>query len=152
MIALPTMAIAMFAAAVIHVAEEACTGWIAWANRFISGVSKLQFWAINALFLIFCAIAIFWRNEFLVLTIASVLFINAWIHIVPTITQRRRSPGVFSAVLLYLPLSALILRAGIRNGSIIRPLLCGLALMAVPFIFQLARLATRKSGSSSLPM
>lgn len=138
------LALLMLLAAIVHVAEEALTGWIPWAQSFVPGVTRLQFWTMNALFLMICAAACLTTGGFLTLTVASLLFINAWVHIGPTIVQRRRSPGVLSAVLLYLPLSALTFHRAWRVGEItrltaVRAFLLGLSLMAVPFAFQALR-------------
>jgi hypothetical protein len=63
--------------------------------------------------------------------IATVLFVNALAHVFGTLMTRTDSPGLFTAVVLYLPLSQLVLaRAGAQaEGAAFRDgVLAGLVL------------------------
>ena len=48
-----------------------------------------------------------WKRPTLSLIIPAATLVNAiFFHILPTIVQRRQSPGVYTAALLYLPFSS----------------------------------------------
>lgn len=51
------------------------------------------------------------------LTVAALMFSNALFHVVGTIRRRRRSPGVVTAVVLYVPLGAVGYWYFVHNGE-----------------------------------
>jgi hypothetical protein len=138
---------ALVAAAVLHVAEETCFDWVGWAKRFVKGVTWRQFVFINALFLLLMAAGAFMatRTPAFALSTAALLFINAWFHIGPSVATRTYSPGLVSALLLYLPLPVLAYARSIRlQGTSLREMvltfLWGAAWMLFPLLFQGGRL------------
>ena len=58
-----------------------------------------------------------WKRPTLSLIIPAATLVNAiFFHIVPTIVQRRMSPGVYTAALLYLPFSSWAFVGARRDG------------------------------------
>jgi hypothetical protein len=104
----------------LHVAEEYLTGWQNWAVQTL-GIMMPTAWFlfINALLV---AAALFlarvgWRRPALSLVIPAATLVNTvFFHILPTIVQRRVSPGVYTAALLYLPFSSLAFLGAWRDG------------------------------------
>ena len=141
-------------AALIHIGEEYVGGWLNWAQGYIKGVTLLQFVVVNVLFVGLCVASAFSGSVLFRLTIAGLVFVNALVHVVPTVVRRRCAPGVWSAVLLYVPLSVLAFHVTWTRG-LLTPRLAALALvlgsglMAMPFVAQLLRVyVSRKHGPS----
>ena len=133
------------AIAMVHVWEEYCFGWLAWAQTFVAGVTLAQFFWINALFIALCVIAAVGRSTTLRLSIASLLLLNLCVHLFPTLRFGKYSPGLFSALLLYLPVGvAMHLRAWRFDSATRRQIalswLLGTGWMMFPFLFQGIRL------------
>ena len=133
------------AIAMIHVWEEYRFGWIAWAQTFVAGVTLAQFFWINALFIALCVIAAVGRSITLKLSIASLLLFNLCVHLFPTLRFGKYSPGLYSALLLYLPFGVLMyLNAWYSQSAtrrqIARSWLLGAGWMTFPFLFQGIRL------------
>jgi len=132
---------AVAVACVAHPLEEFTTGWFAWARSTLGlAVAPAVFVAANT----FLALAAFrmarvgWRSPALTLVIPSASLVNAlFFHILPTVIQRQRSPGVYTAALLYLPFSTWALagasRDGIDSKSIAAGFAGGTALMLIVF-------------------
>jgi hypothetical protein len=104
----------LFAAAAMHVVEEHALGWQGWAARYIGpriGVipTWTDFWATNMLLLAFgfsAAVVGWWSAPAYALAFPALCLINAvFFHIVPSLQANRPNPGLFTAVLLYLPIS-----------------------------------------------
>lgn len=139
---------AIVVAAIIHVIEEFQGGWLNWAQRYIPGITLSQFLTINTAFVFLCISGALAGSDYPVfsLSIASLIFINALIHIIPALRGRGYTPGLISAVLLYLPLSltAYYLTLHLQQMSVSKSILAGLlglGWMSVPFIFQGLRLS-----------
>lgn len=131
--------------AVAHVAEEYFCGWVAWANLYIKGVTITQFVFWNALFIALCIIGIVFQNELVRLSIVTLLLINVFVHLIPSIFKRQYSPGLISALILYLPLGIftyfVVLNTkliSITNIEISGALAAGF--MGMPFLYQMIRL------------
>jgi hypothetical protein len=98
-------------ASALHVVEERGLGWQGWAARTLApriGIapSWLDFWATNGLLVLFgiSASAIGWRAPGFSLAYPACCLVNAiFFHLLPSITARRPNPGLFTAVVLYLP-------------------------------------------------
>ena len=79
---------------------------------------------------------------------AAVLFINAWVHILPSLATQTYSPGLVSALVLYLPLSIVTYYRAIHDRALSQPvishsLILGVVWMLLPFAFQAARFTRR---------
>ena len=119
----------------LHVAEEYLTGWQPWALETLGIVMPTaRFLFMNAV-LVFAAIvvaSIGWKRPTLSLIIPAATLVNAiFFHILPTIVQRRVSPGVYTAVLLYLPFSSWAFVGAWRDGVPRRAIAMALVLGAL---------------------
>lgn len=147
-----TLLIITIPAAMIHIAEEYKFGWVEWANNFISGVTVKQFMVINCLFMLLCILAAI-QNKGLMLfssSIFSLLLINALTHIAPTIRKKRYSPGLFSAILLFIPIGIFDYASILSDNSmslseLVVSIIIGLFWMSVPFIYQAIRVTSGKN-------
>jgi hypothetical protein len=105
--------IAILIASMIHMAEEyvypgGLPDFSKRLNpRFAPLVTPLMAVIVNGLQLLLCLAAIIVGSKLLAfsLSVASLLFINGWIHIFGCIKVRGYVPGAISGALLYLPLS-----------------------------------------------
>lgn len=104
---------AIFGAAVIHVAEEYkySGGFLdvlkGFDQRYTPFITVNFAIITNTLFLLLCLAGALVgnRSPIFSLSVASVLFVNAWVHIIRTIRAMRYVSGVISGTFLYLPLS-----------------------------------------------
>lgn len=76
-----------------------------------------------------------WRRPALSLVIPSATLVNAvFFHILPTIVRSRVSPGIYTAVFLFLPFSSWALIGAARDGvgrtAIVIGLVAGAMMMA----------------------
>lgn len=105
--------VALLGAAVIHVLEEFVYpgGFMEFVKSFnprvAHSVTARFAVLINSLFLLLCiAGAVVAENSLAFsLSVASLLFLNALVHLLGAVKARGYAPGVISGVLLYLPLS-----------------------------------------------
>jgi hypothetical protein len=105
---------AFVGAAAIHVVEEFGYpgGFLEtmrrFSPRFAPAVTTRLAVVVNGLFLLLCITGaiIGGRSPFLGLSIASLLFFNALMHIGGSIRARGYAPGLVSGILLYLPFSS----------------------------------------------
>jgi len=104
----------------LHVAEEYFTGWQPWARETLGIVMPTaRFLFMNVLLVSAAAVfaSIGWKRPTLSLIIPAATLVNAiFFHILPTIGQNRVSPGVYTAVLLYLPFSSWAFVGAWRDG------------------------------------
>jgi len=140
-------------AALAHIAEEYFGGWLNWARRYIPGVTLAQFAIVNAVFVGGCVAAavIGTSNLVLSLSIASLVFINALLHIASALAMKRYTPGLASAVVFYLPLAAYAYYDAARTQQLLLAegawaALLGAAWMSVPLVFQALRLGLVQRG------
>jgi len=113
-------------AAALHVVEERGLGWQGWAAQTLGprlGVipSWSDFWATNGLLIVFgiSAAAVGWRAPAFALAFPALCLINAlFFHLVPSVQARRPNPGVFTAVLLYLPIGVWAYLAAGTDGAV----------------------------------
>jgi len=104
----------------LHAAEEYLTGWQEWARPTLGIVMPTAvFLGMNAVLVVaaFVLARIGWRRAALSLVVPSATLVNAiFFHILPTLVQGRASPGIYTAVLLYLPFSSWALVGAARDG------------------------------------
>jgi hypothetical protein len=102
------------------VAEEYFTDWQHWALDTLGIVMPTaRFLFMNAVLVVAALVlaSIGWKRPTLSLIIPAATLVNAiFFHIMPTIVQRRVSPGVYTAVLLYVPFSSWALVGAWRDG------------------------------------
>nr|CAP48922.1 putative integron gene cassette protein [uncultured bacterium]CAP49118.1 putative integron gene cassette protein [uncultured bacterium]CAP49119.1 putative integron gene cassette protein [uncultured bacterium] len=136
---------AIVAASMIHVAEEYLGGWIEWVQKYAQGVKASHFVIVNSIFIATCIAASMSTSNFFKLTIASLIFVNAIIHIVPTVVFKHYSPGLWSAVFLYIPISSYSYYSAAKNWELsasitILTILSGMLLMLIPITAQRIRI------------
>ncbi|MFK5986624.1 MAG: HXXEE domain-containing protein [Pseudomonadota bacterium] len=148
-----TLLILTVPAVMVHVAEEYKLGWVAWANNFISGITVKQFMIVNMMFVMLCIVAaVLSRSSILFSSsIFSLLIINSLAHVVPTIKQKKYSPGLFSAVFLFIPIGlagyASLLNKNLMSfDEFLISIMIGFLWMSVPFIFQAVRIIHEKKA------
>lgn len=136
--------------AIVHVAEEYFFGWIDFLNNNkddlkikIGEVKFSEFLFLNMIFIVMVVIAAILKNIVPVyaLSIVLLVFVNTFVHVAPSIKLKRYMPGLFSALIGYLPLSIVTTIVMIRehNLSLINILTAfglGTLIMLVPFIYQ----------------
>jgi hypothetical protein len=100
---------------VLHPTEEYFTGWQGWAHQTLGIVMPTATFVIANTLLAVCAFG--WRRPALSLVIPAATLVNAiFFHILPTIVQGRVSPGLYTAVLLYVPFSSWALVGAALDG------------------------------------
>ena len=133
----------LVAACAAHVVEEYVLDWRSWAAS-MSGLQPTwgRFWLINAAFLCLACLAA-WvgsKRPVIGLALPSLTLINGvFFHLGPTLVTGRVSPGVFSSVLLYVPISSWIYwrahqEGWLTRGVAVRAIALGGAVMALPFV------------------
>lgn len=131
--------------AVIHVGEEYVFGWVSWASRYVEGVTVAQFVFINAMFLALCIVGVISSSVVFRLSLAGLIIQNAFVHLVPSLVHWQYSPGLVSALVLYLPVGVYVYitahrRSFATSKQMLLSALLGAAWMAVPFVYQLFRI------------
>lgn len=135
----------------VHVLEEFILDWRDWARAVIGlPVDWATFYVVNSLVVVLGIVAANLADAapWVALSYPALMLINAvFFHILPMVwTRGRYSPGVFTAVILFLPIGvqcyrtaadAGVLTAGALAGSFV----LGAALMASPIV--LLRLKSR---------
>jgi hypothetical protein len=94
-----------------HILEEYYLNWQKWVHT-ITGINIPwnEFYIINFIVVIYgiCIAMIGRNNLYISLTFPALMIINAIIfHIVPIIIKHKISPGIFTSIILFLPLSIL---------------------------------------------
>lgn len=123
---------------VFHPAEEYLTGWQEWARQTLGIVMPTSIFLVANAVLAVAALLLArvgWRRPALSLVIPSATLVNAlFFHILPTILQRRVSPGLYTAALLYVPFSSWALvgaaRDGVARTAIATAMVAGTLMMA----------------------
>lgn len=133
----------LVAASALHVVEEHALGWQGWASeefgkRFGVRPTWADFWATNAALIVFgvaCAM-VGWKAVGFSLALPALVLINAvGFHILPSLKAGAPNPGVFSAVILYVPIGIWAYVAAAADdrlsfGGFLLSVLVGAAVMA----------------------
>lgn len=133
----------LVAASGFHVMDEHAMGWQGWASgvlgeKFGIHPSWSDFWVTNAALIVFgiAASMIGWQAPAIALALPALLLINAFgFHIIPSLAADRPNPGLFTAVILYVPLSVWAYVAAFNDGvfcfwTVVGSIMIGAALMA----------------------
>jgi hypothetical protein len=138
---------ALGGAALVHILEEYVGDWVASVQEYVPGVTLRQFAVVNAAFVVLCVAAAMVGANCLVfaLSVTSLVLINAGIHVLATIVLPSYSPGVMSAVLLYVPLGLYAFYTASGSGQMSLAVATGAVVlgtlwMAVPLGYRLVRL------------
>jgi len=127
----------------LHALEEFMLDWKTWANKVLKlPVDWPIFYVVNALVVVLGIIAaeIGWRLPALSLAFPALMLINAvFFHILPFVVKKKFSPGLISAVVLFLPIGTWLFYGANRDGVLttttaIIAVALGAGLMAYPII------------------
>lgn len=128
----------------VHALEEFVLDWRDWARDIIRlPVDWDSFYVTNALVIVLGVTAANLADGLpgIALSFPALMLINAvFFHIVPTVATRGRfSPGLFTAVALFLPIGIACFRAAhaagqLNTGAIATAFTIGAALMAAPIV------------------
>jgi hypothetical protein len=125
----------------LHILEEFMFDWKTWANKVLKlPVDWPTFYVVNsaAVVLGIVTAAIGWRLPALSLAFPALMIINAvFFHILPFVATRKFSPGVISAVVLFLPIGTWLFYAANKDGvlttaTVITAFALGAGLMTYP--------------------
>jgi hypothetical protein len=129
----------------LHVAEEYFTGWQSWAAETLGIEMPTTLFLLANAVLVVAALSLAsvgWKRPTLSLIIPAATLVNAiFLHILPTVLQRRVSPGIYTATLLYVPFSSWAFLGAWRDGIPARAL--ALAFMAGTLMMLAVVLAAR---------
>jgi hypothetical protein len=103
-------------AAILHITEEFFYpgGFVKSAKtifpRLADRITGRKVLVINSLFVLLCISGILLANNYprFTLSIAGLIFINGWAHVIGSIIKRSYSPGLITSLAIYIPLSVLI--------------------------------------------
>lgn len=148
-------------AAVFHITEEFIFpgGFLDWGRKALIKFKKFKLAEavdsgmaifVNTLFVLFCIMNIVYyrQSPFMFYSLTGLILFNAFLHIGSIILFRRYAPGLITSVLLYIPVSLLILlNTEIINNRIIFALITGALLHVIPFliVFTKSRFINSKS-------
>ena len=127
----------------LHALEEFMLDWKDWANKVLKlPVDWPIFYVVNALVVVLGIIAsiIGWRLPALSLAFPALMLINAvFFHILPFVVKKKFSPGLISAVVLFLPLGIWLFYGADKDGVLsamtaVGAFALGAGLMAYPII------------------
>lgn len=125
----------------LHALEEYMFDWKNWANRVLHlPVDWPGFYVTNFLVIVLGVVAaqIGWQLPGVALAFPALMIINAiFFHIVPFAVTKKFSPGLFSAVAIFLPLGIGLFYGAHLDGaidakSVILAFVLGAGLMACP--------------------
>jgi hypothetical protein len=131
-----------------HVMEEYYFNWKEWVYTLTGiNIPWYEFSVINFIVIIYgiCIAMIGIKNLYISLTFPALMIINAVIfHIIPTLFKRKISPGVFTSVILFLPLSIMTFYKlnqinKLEKNNIIIAFVGGLIIMLYPIILNRIR-------------
>ncbi len=133
------------AAYAAHILEEFNYDWRTWAEKNMGlSVGWNSFYIINAAVIVLgvCCAQVGWRLPEFSLAFPALMVINGvFFHILPTLVQRRYSPGTFTSVVLFLPLCTRIYQGASRDGvlsvrAVAVSCVAGVLIMAFPVVLQ----------------
>ena len=116
----------------VHVFEEYFGGFVKMMQEYgpMEGMTKNLFLTVNAVFILLCALAAIINVSVPIysLSIVALIFINSFIHIGAAIRVRGYAPGIITAVLLYMPISAYTYLLYFQ-ATLLDPIVFGLSFM-----------------------
>jgi len=126
-----------------HILEEFTYDWKTWANNTLGfSVDWPVFYITNAVVIILgiCCSEVGWRLPEFSLIYPALMVINAiFFHISPTVAKKVFSPGLITALLLFLPIAGWIYYGAYQDGilttrAFIISTIGGILVMAYPII------------------
>ena len=129
----------------VHMLEETIYNWPEWARRVLGiHAERSEFYMVNGIVMVLgvsCAM-VGWRCPSFALVLPAFMAMNAiFFHIVPVLVTRVFSPGLITAVLLFLPVTAWIYYGANDDGVVtahtaVISSAAGLLLMLFPILLQ----------------
>ena len=129
----------------VHMLEETMYGWHEWVRKVLKLPAEWnEFYMVNAVVIVLgasCAM-VGWRNPAFALSFPAFMVVNAILfHIAPVLVTRVFSPGVITAVTLFLPVTAWIYYEAYFDGvlsisSLAISSVSGALLMFFPIVLQ----------------
>jgi hypothetical protein len=129
------------AAYAFHILEEYNYDWKTWAQKILKlDVDWNTFYVTNVIILFFgisCA-EVGWSHPTYSLMFPALMVINAlFFHILPYIRSKRKfSPGLFTAIFLFIPIGIrsfnTAIELGVNTKSLVIATVCGALVMAFP--------------------
>jgi hypothetical protein len=136
----------------LHATEEYLTGWQQWALETLGIAMPATLFLFANAVLVIAALVLArtgWRRPMASLVIPAATIINAiFFHILPTVVQRRISPGIVTAALLYVPFSTWAYVGAWRDGVPRRAMIA--AFIAGTLMMLAVVTGTRYAGSAGL--
>lgn len=129
----------------LHIIEEMLFDWRGWARGFLKLPAEWnEFYVFNAFVILYgCISAIIgWKYPIISLSFPAFMLVNAiFFHLLPVMVSRRFSPGLFTALVLFVPIAGLTYYgASIDNVISIKSIsistLFGVIIMAYPIALQ----------------
>jgi hypothetical protein len=126
-----------------HALEEFVLDWKTWANKVMHfRVDWPAFYVTNALVIVLgvAAAEVGWKLPGFSLAFPALMIINAVLfHILPFILAKKYSPGLMTAVLLFLPLGVWLFYAADKDGVLsmkttLTAFILGAGFMAYPVL------------------
>ena len=133
--AAPRALILLPIATLLHIAEEWFGGFPAWSAAILgSEISSERFLSINAiglaLFVVGTLAALLSpQMAWIGVSLAALVSLNTVLHVLASLVAGSYSPGTITGLLLYIPLSAFLLRS--FAGRLSRPVFAGAVLVGV---------------------
>ncbi len=130
-----------------HMLEEYFYNWKDWVFKTLGlAVTWTEFYLVNT-YVLFVGVAcacIGWNCIWVSLVFPGFMLFNAIVfHIIPVIRYRKFSPGVITAILLFLPVAGYSYYYALQNGGTIKDIivsfLIGSVLMLYPIILQVTK-------------
>ena len=129
----------------VHMLEETMYGWHDWVRKVRKMPAEWnELYMVNAVVIVLgvsCAM-VGWKNPAFALSFPAFMVVNAILfHIAPALVTRIFSPGVITAVLLFLPVTAWIYYSAYLDGvlslsAVALSSLSGALLMFFPIVLQ----------------
>ncbi len=132
----------------LHMLEEYEYNWRGWVGQVLGlPVEWNEFYLVNAFVIILgvCCAAIGWRKPSMALAFPAFMLVNAVLfHIAPVLITRIFSPGLFTAIVLFLPIAGWAYYGAWKDGaltmgSVIASGLFGFVMMMFPIVLQVTK-------------
>ena len=131
------------AAYATHVLEEHAFNWKSWAENSLQlAVTWDQFYVTNAAVIILgvCTAGVGWKLPAFALMFPALALVNAIVfHVLPTVVNRRYSPGTVTAIVLFLPVGTWTYWGAFEDNvlnvqNVVISVIGGIVLMAYPVV------------------